>query len=347
MSTAPPPQDLSKYGEIIRHIVLHYNRGWANGFQNQVKYWEVWNEPDLGKIFWAGTAREYQDLYRVAALAIKAADSRALVGGPTIARINEPSEYREGFLAYVRDHKLPLDFFSWHWYSVDSGDAWDFAVLGHQMRALLDKYGFTHTLSVLDEWNYDFRELRRTPQAEVAAFVASSLIYMQDAAVDLQALYRADHDFNADGTAKTKTGAALIAWGRFADTPVRLKAQGGDNLGLAVLATRSADGNKINILVSNYQIPKDHRAPRTDDVMHEHGLFDLALLPRRTVVYPARDQARLEVSGLDSRRSYTVEHFRISASEDLELAKPQAWKGEPLTFDLSGPSVDLVVLTRQ
>ena len=58
-----PPPDFDRYADIAKHIVLHYNGGWANGYHYGIRYWEVWNEPDLGKVFWAGTAEQYFALY--------------------------------------------------------------------------------------------------------------------------------------------------------------------------------------------------------------------------------------------------------------------------------------------
>jgi xylan 1,4-beta-xylosidase len=75
--TAEPPKDLNEYGQVIRHIVLHYNKGWDNGFHYHIRYWEVWNEPDLGKVFWRGSPDQYYALYLAAARAIKAADPSA------------------------------------------------------------------------------------------------------------------------------------------------------------------------------------------------------------------------------------------------------------------------------
>jgi len=49
---AQPPRDFDKYATIAKHIVLHYNRGWAKGFHYRIRFWEIWNEPDLGKVFW-------------------------------------------------------------------------------------------------------------------------------------------------------------------------------------------------------------------------------------------------------------------------------------------------------
>jgi hypothetical protein len=42
---AQPPKDFDAYAAIAKHIVLHYNRGWAKGFHYHIRYWEIWNEP--------------------------------------------------------------------------------------------------------------------------------------------------------------------------------------------------------------------------------------------------------------------------------------------------------------
>jgi len=49
-----PPENVSKWAEVCKHIVMHYNDGWADGFYYNISYWEIWNEPDLSG-FWNGT----------------------------------------------------------------------------------------------------------------------------------------------------------------------------------------------------------------------------------------------------------------------------------------------------
>jgi hypothetical protein len=132
---AHPPKDFDKYAAIAKHVVMHYNRGWAHGFHYHIRYWEIWNEPDLGKVFWAGTAQQYYELYGKLAGAVKAADPHALVGGPAIARPNDDTPYRDAFLEYVRTEHLPLDFYSWHWYATDSNDPLDFTRIAKDIRA--------------------------------------------------------------------------------------------------------------------------------------------------------------------------------------------------------------------
>lgn len=343
-ASVPPPTDLSRYASIIRHIVLHYNKGWANGFTDRVRYWEVWNEPDLGKIWWQGTPQQYYDFYAAAVGAVKAADPHAQVGGSTVALVNEATPWKDGFLAFAKARHLPLDFFSWHWYSVDADDPYDFNIIGANIRKLLDRYGFAHTKSFLDEWNYDFTE-RTAPAMQRAAFVASARIYMQDAPIDLDGFYRADSELR--GT-PTKVGQALIATGKFATTPVRLALTGADTNGLAALAGRSVDGRTIQVLISNYEIAPEHRGPRRHpDVMHVPNLFDLTLLPHRAVTYPQRGAYRIMLRGLGAGK-WTVAQYRLDADHDLvRVAMSEVSGGVALLSSrLSAPMVDLFVLTR-
>src|SRR5689334_4692930 len=172
-SNVDVPKDLDRYAEVARHIVLHYNQGWANGFHYGIRYWEVWNEPDLGRLFWGGTAPEYFTLYAKIARAVKQADRRALVGGPAISRPNDTNNpWLDGFLEYVRAKKLPLDFYSWHWYATDSADPQDFIRIAASMRARLDQHGFRKTLSMLNEWNYGLMEPLPS-DLERASFITS------------------------------------------------------------------------------------------------------------------------------------------------------------------------------
>jgi hypothetical protein len=262
-TTAEPPRDLARYADIVRHVVLHYDKGWANGFQDAVKYWEVWNEPDLGQIWWRGTPEQYFALYGAAAAAVKTANPAAQVGGPTIALVNQRQPYREGFLDYVRDHRLPLDFYSWHYYS-DANDPFDFVRIAQEMRRLLDERGLTRTLSALDEWNGNVMAMhaRRPGDAQLAAFVTSARVYMQDAPIDLDGFYRADRHFGPDGRTPDKVGQALIAMGRMTRTPERLAVTGADTSGFAIQAGRTRDGRGVQVLVSNYEIPEADRGPR-------------------------------------------------------------------------------------
>ncbi|MDQ6772357.1 MAG: hypothetical protein M3024_05120 [Candidatus Dormibacteraeota bacterium] len=105
-----PPRDWDEWGRLIAtfasHLVERYGleevAGW--GF-------EVWNEPNLGP-FWAGGQADYFRLYEESARALKAVDSRLMVGGPASAA----GGWIHDFSEFVVEHDLPLDFLSTHTY---------------------------------------------------------------------------------------------------------------------------------------------------------------------------------------------------------------------------------------
>ncbi len=345
-SDVAPPKDFDRYASVVEHIVLHYNRGWAHGYRYGLRYWEVWNEPDLGKLFWGGTPQQFYELYAKLARAVKRADPTALVGGPTLAKPNDDSPYQDGFLEFVRARHVPLDFYSWHWYATDSDDPLDFVRIARSVRARLDRFGFERTLSVLDEWNYGL-VYPLPSDMQRAAFVATSLIYMEHAPVDLAALYRADNLFGLDGATPNRTGDALIALGRMQQTPLELRVEGADTCGFAVEAGRSADGRTIQVLLSNYQIPARYAGPRTGRnaliVPHQ---FEVALLDRRRVAYGENRGYDLTVTHLTPGRRYTIERYRVSAAQGLELAGRAVQRGGTVRVRaaLAPPAIELVVI---
>ena len=58
---------IKKWAVICEHIIRHYNEGWADGYKLNIKYRELWNEPDLGDATWGGTKEQFFDLYVTAA----------------------------------------------------------------------------------------------------------------------------------------------------------------------------------------------------------------------------------------------------------------------------------------
>lgn len=340
-----PPEDFARYAAIARHIVLHYNQGWASGLHAGIRYWEIWNEPDLGQVFWSGTAQQYYDLYGKLARAVKQADSQAQVGGPAIAAPNDDSPYRDRFLDYVRAQQLPLDFYSWHWYATDSYDPLDFNRIAHDLRMRLDQHGLSQSKSFLTEWNYGLVSPPPTPLVR-AAFITTALIYMQDAPIDAATLYRGDNVFGADGQTPDKTGQALIALGRMRETTRRLAVQGADQEGLAVQAGRSADGQRLQVLISNYEIPAAAMGARqSGDVLHVPHAFDVQLLTRRTIHY--HDNAGFDLTiKLDHPGRYWLERCRITDRDDFSALDTEIQSSGSIRVleQLPPPGVELVTV---
>lgn len=152
-----PPKDFNKWAVICEHIIRHFNEGFANGYNWNIEYWEIWNEPDLdpddstNKRCWGGTAAEYYELYKITARHLKSCFPNLKIGGPALAF--NTGAWTDNFLAALTadGERTPLDFFSWHIYADDPKWVREKAEL---IRKKLDIAGYTKTESILNEWNY-------------------------------------------------------------------------------------------------------------------------------------------------------------------------------------------------
>ena len=110
-----PPKDFHKWAEICEHIIRHYNEGWADGYNLNIKYREIWNEPDLdlddsqNKRTWGGTKAEFFDMYEIAAKHLKEHFPNLKIGGPALAH---RMDWASDFLKEMKKRNVPIDFFS-------------------------------------------------------------------------------------------------------------------------------------------------------------------------------------------------------------------------------------------
>ncbi len=147
-----PPKDFKKWAIICEYIIRHYTEGWADGFRYKMTYWEIWNEPDMIRnATWQGTREQFFELYEVAATHLKEKFPHLKIGGPAVTGVE--SDWEVLFLDWMTKDgkKVPLDFFSWHLYNKDVEPL---IRKVRYTRNLLDKYGYTETESILNEWNY-------------------------------------------------------------------------------------------------------------------------------------------------------------------------------------------------
>lgn len=70
------PKDYEQFGEFVTDLV--------NRYKDRIKFWELWNEPDI-KAYWSGTAEELAKLVKIGAAAVRKADSSAIVVCPGLA----------------------------------------------------------------------------------------------------------------------------------------------------------------------------------------------------------------------------------------------------------------------
>lgn len=206
-----PPKDALKWARICEGIIRHYNEGWADGFHYAIEYWEIWNEPDnepemKDNPMWKGTKEEYYHLYEIVSNYLKSKFPDLKIGGygscgfyailgddntkwwindgKCSPRVEYFVEFFHGFMKHItsKEHRSPLDFFSWHSYA----DIEATRAFARYVREQLDYYGFNKTKSIFNEWT---GLLKQRGTAADAATVAAKMLAMQQEKVDLSMYY--------------------------------------------------------------------------------------------------------------------------------------------------------------
>ena len=92
----------------------------ARRYQGKIRYWGLWNEPNLDH-FWAGTRQQYVDLIlRRGADAIRRGNPQAQVGGPELAHLTSgDSDWYEWLRDILEQAGNKLDFVTHHVYDND------------------------------------------------------------------------------------------------------------------------------------------------------------------------------------------------------------------------------------
>lgn len=304
-----PPKDNLKWAKICVGIIRHYNEGWADGFHYNIRYWEIWNEPENPPM-WQGTKEQYFELYKVASTVIKEEFPELKVGGYAscgfyaLTREN-PSPFYKGFVTYftdfltfVAEEHLPLDFFSWHLYTTDPDEIANHA---RYVRKTLDTYGFYKTESILDEWNYvpdSPDRFKRMKKMEAAAFVASALCVLQQEGMNMAHYYDAQPHMRYCGLfdfeSVQKPFYAFSAFGDLyrlktqvystSDCPkIKTCAAATDQEAAILVSSMQAEPMKLMIDFSGFSSPEgiqteDYILNEAEDLMLKRG--ELFLAPR-------------------------------------------------------------------
>ena len=112
----------NSWADFVSNTVQHYKpggdlaqeQGWGDGVG--IRYWEIWNEPDLTQ-FWSGTVEEYYRLLEVAYQTIQSVDPEATVILGALA-LFEKQNWLSDLLAQTGGDpaKAYFDVFSFHYY---------------------------------------------------------------------------------------------------------------------------------------------------------------------------------------------------------------------------------------
>lgn len=232
-----PPADYEMWKELVRQTVRHACCE-ANlmGGINRVRWFEVWNEPDL-ITFFSGSMADYLRIYQATNEALQEVEAEQeldlKIGGGAFLFADPP--WIEGLLGLVGTSRsdpdpevLDLDFLSWHHYANNpffgpldgvpftpdqdnpTLSAASYADQTRFVRELVLPYKASgiDPLLWLDEWNVNAGSDDRHGNAYGAAFTAASLHAMQEAGLDRSARFNTQD--NADSPFHT--------WGMFTFT---------------------------------------------------------------------------------------------------------------------------------
>ena len=220
-----PPENFEKWAQICEHIIRHYNEGWADGFHYNIKYWEIWNEPedsyDISEnAMWQGTPEEFLELYRVASRHLKncfgesikigaygacenaAATSEKLClalekieKGEDLSELNLIDwdirllnfvDFFYRFTKMVVEENLPFDFYSFHSYNTVEGTL----KIQKFAEKHLHKLGLDNVEMHLNEWNTNTKNEERGSSVS-AANIAALMCGMQKTKANIMCYYDA------------------------------------------------------------------------------------------------------------------------------------------------------------
>jgi hypothetical protein len=365
-SNRRPAGDLGKYEQVVENLVRHYVAGWGGGgFSNAVTRWEFGDQPDFGTVHFDGTPDEFYEMYAAAGRAVKRVSPQLQFGGPCPAFSLDEGPYRQGFLDFVKRTKAPLDFFTWMWFTDDSRDPFDFRTVATELRGILDASGFETTELLLAYWNMTGIPNSIFADADAAAFQAAAAVYMQDSPVDRAVLFRVDTGtdlhykildpagiFAPDGSENARTASYRFV-GQTLAAKERLRVQGGDDNGFAVLAGRTEGSDVVRILLTNYEIPDAYLAPRDLDVFEFQVPIDSIKADMSFTVPPRRIHAKsaqlagysLEVNNLPwDSDTHEIVRYRVDDAHHGEIVGTSTGHGGTATIrsGLAAPAVELI-----
>ncbi len=271
-----PPKDFKKWAVICEHIIAHYNEGWANGFNMDIEYWEIWNEPNTPDM-WLGTSEEFNDLYVTSAKHLKERFPHLKIGGPAFCNLDEVSikVWAKPFLQKVKEENAPLDFFSWHGYAVEISYIIEKL---KQARDMLDEFGFTETESILNEWNYakDFSvaEYKQLLSIKGASFTSAYISVCQDGPLDMLMYYDArptvfNNLFDPDFYEARKGYYVLKLWGELLKNKASQCESKWDIADIYVTAAKYEDNN---IAVITYYTDKPDMPEKNVEILIENDV---------------------------------------------------------------------------
>lgn len=254
--------DFKKFANICKHIAMHYNAGWKNGYYYNIKRWEMWNEPETNDIFWKGTPMQFYQMFAELAKTFRAYDPSLLIYGPGNAEVVPPSNagvdsatYTSQFLDYCGKNSVPIDVYTWHSYGGETKTPSHIKTVADDIRTKLTTYGYGSAKMSCDEWNSGINQDNFSDTGKGAAYYGCALAFMTEKDLIEMYQYRGDdHPLGiirqTDGQFKT-AAYTLKAWKQMTESCTRLSASTTETGDFAVMASKSSSDGSYYVMASN------------------------------------------------------------------------------------------------
>ena len=333
-----PPEDYDKWIDICSHIIQHYTESWAKGFQFNIKYWEIWNEPegvtpDGDKPNWGDSYEEYLTFYIKVATELKRRFPHLRFGGPSHTGYKAKTQQ---FLAACIKAQAPVDFYSWHSYGASIQEN---VSQVHIVKRWAIEAGYPDAELHLNEWHWtqthpvppgNWRANKVLskliyegfPSLEAGVYSAALLTAWQDTPLDMSCFYTTTTNFaNYYGIfdkygIPTKCYYGLKAFGEIVRYGDRVKAES-DSPNVYVLAGKNESG--VAVLISSF---RNGGGKITVELDFEPGGCELLALDEQHDLEPVRivrSGNRIEVECL--------------ADSTVHLLKLNCWQKSPVDSD--------------
>lgn len=164
-----PPINWNDWSVVVQQTIQYYSG--KNGRNLTNVAYEVWNEPDLFGDWKIGGEKDYRLLYKYAVWGANQTKNTNpfKIGGPAITAPYKT--WVDGFLDYVKENNLRIDFYSWHRYSlspekfledINAVDTWLFQNAGLSLEKYLTEWGSVSENSLYHDGNFDAAHLVAT-----------------------------------------------------------------------------------------------------------------------------------------------------------------------------------------
>ena len=257
------PKNWDEWSLLVEKTIERYSgRQTVLPCGNMADFWktdihyEVWNEPDLetfGKWKYLG-GKSYSELYLYSARGAKNAQNvfPFKLGGPATTALYK--NWIQKFLDYVAVNKLQLDFISWHHYSKKTDDYIDDIVNLNNWLAESPRYApYQNTPRIISEWGYNSAVDPIADTDVGAAHTLASIRNFINANIDAAFLFEIKDGANPSWGILDHQGNKKPRWYALQ----MLNSLSGNQIvvdgeGTYVSALASKDGDKISLILTNY-----------------------------------------------------------------------------------------------